>query len=422
MNTLESNPLESNPWRTTPAHRLAVVLMPFAGGYFLSYLYRSVNAVIAPDLTAELGLAATDLGLLTAAYFFAFAAFQIPLGVLLDRFGPRRVQATLLLAAASGAFLFSVGGDRVTLIAARALIGLGVCGGLMSSLKAFVQWFPRERLPLVNGVFMSFGGLGALAATVPVEWAVQAGGWRTVFAFLGVFTIAAALCIFLIVPEPEPAASPAAGKGPPALLGDGLGRIFRDPYFWRLAPVGAMCMASGMALQGLWAGPWLRDVALLPRAEVAHHLLVLAVFLTLGFPLGGALADRLVRRGVALARVYLGVVIAYLAVLIVLALQIGAASYWPWAAFGLVSNGTVLAYAMLSQHFPAHVFGRASTALNLLVFSMAFAAQYGIGMIIDLWLPTPSGGYDPAAYRAAIGILAALVAAGLAWFARSSAR
>lgn len=395
--------------------------MPFAGGYFLSYLFRSVNAVIAPDLTAELGLAATDLGLLTAAYFFAFAAFQLPLGVLLDRFGPRRVQAALLLAAASGAFLFSLGGDRATLTAARALIGLGVCGGLMSSFKAFVLWFPRERLPLVNGVFMSFGGLGALAATVPVEWAVQAGGWRLVFAFLGVLTIAAALGIFFVVPESEPAASPAvADESQPAQLGYGLGRIFRDPFFWRLAPVSALCMASGMALQGLWAGPWLRDVALLPRAEVAQHLLVLAAFLTLGFPLCGALADLLVRRGVALARVYLGVVIAYLAVLIVLALQIGAASYWPWAAFGLVSNGTALAYAMFSNHFPAHVYGRASTALNVLVFGIAFAAQYGVGIVIDLWPPTPTGGYDPAGYSAAIGGLAALVAAGLLWFARGT--
>jgi MFS family permease len=410
-----STPNHIQPPPTT-ARLLAVVFMPFAGGYFLSYFYRSINAVIAPDLIAELDLAAADLGLLTAAYFFAFAAFQLPLGILLDRFGPRRVQAGLLLVAACGAFLFSVGEDRVTLIAARALIGLGVCGGLMSSLQAFVQWFPRERWPLVNGVFMTFGGLGALAATEPLEWAVQAANWRFVFVAMGALTIAAALCIYLVVPE---RAAPApAEPGAPAPLG-GFGSIFRDPFFWRLAPVGMMCMASGMALQGLWAGPWLRDVALLPRAEVARHLMVLTIFLTLGFPLCGALADLLVRRGVALARIYQGVVIAYLLSLIVLTSQVGAASYWPWALFGLMSNGTIFAYPMLSQHFPANVSGRANTALNLLVFGMAFALQYGVGIVIDLWPPLPSGGYDPAAYRVAIGIISALVAAGLLWFSRA---
>jgi MFS family permease len=409
-----SNLFLSERQAATTARLLAVVFMPFACGYFFSYLYRSVNAVIAPDLTAELGLAAADLGLLTAAYFFAFAAFQLPLGVLLDRYGPRRVQAALLLVAASGAFLFAIGTDRATLIAARALIGLGVCGGLMASLKAFVLWFPQERLPLVNGFFMSFGGLGALAATVPMEWAVQLIGWRTNFAVLGALTVGVSLCIYAIVPE-RPA--PASGASTPLV---GFGQVFSDPFFWRLAPVGMMCMASGLALQGLWAGPWLRDVAMLPRAEVANHLLVLALFLTLGFPLCGALADVLVRRGVALARVYFGVVVAYLAAVGVLAMQLGAASYWPWAMFGLVSNGTVLAFPMLSGHFPAALSGRASTALNLLVFSMAFAVQYGVGLVIDMWPPLPSGGYDPAAYRAAFLILAAMIAASLAWFARPS--
>ena len=141
---------------------VAVVVLPFAGGYFLSYLYRSTNAIIAPQLVTEIGLSAGDLGLLTSAYFFAFAAVQLPLGVLLDRFGPRRVQSALLLFAALGAVVFAGGQNRETLAFGRALIGLGVAGSLMSSFKAITIWFPERRWPLINGCFMAMGGLGAV--------------------------------------------------------------------------------------------------------------------------------------------------------------------------------------------------------------------------------------------------------------------
>src|SRR3546814_470353 len=143
------------------------VFLPFAGGYYLSYLYRSVNAIIAEPLVRDIGLDAADLGLLTAAYLLAFALSQVPLGVLLDRFGPRRVQACLILSAALGAFVFSRGTTRETLLLGRALIGLGVSGGLMASFKAITLWFPRDRWPLVNGCFLSMGGLGVMSATVP---------------------------------------------------------------------------------------------------------------------------------------------------------------------------------------------------------------------------------------------------------------
>jgi MFS family permease len=145
------------------------VFLPFAGGYFLSYLFRTVNAVIAPDLVHAVGLNAADLGLLTSTYFLAFAASQIPLGILLDRFGPRRVESLLLLWAAVGAALFAVGQTTTTLLVGRALIGLGVSGCLMAAFQAFVLWFPKPRLPLVNGCIMACGSLGALVATAPVE-------------------------------------------------------------------------------------------------------------------------------------------------------------------------------------------------------------------------------------------------------------
>src|SRR5262245_24144430 len=161
-----------------------MALTPFAFGYFLTYLLRAVNAVVAPDLVAEIGLGAAELGLLTAAYLGAFALFQLPLGVLLDRYGPRRVQATLLGVAAVGSLLFAFGRDALTLTVARAIIGLGFAGGLMSSFKAVVIWVPEPRRALANACVMSFGALGLLTATAPTELAVHAIGWRAVFVAL----------------------------------------------------------------------------------------------------------------------------------------------------------------------------------------------------------------------------------------------
>src|SRR4051812_36176382 len=153
--------------RSLPVNPLVVVFAPFAGGYFLSFFFRNVNAIISRDLAREFSLTPADLGFLTSMYLLAFAAFQLPLGVLLDRYGPRRVVAALLCSAATGALVFGLARDMATLSIGRALIGLGVSAGLMGAIKAFTLWFPLSRLASLNGVYLGVGGLGALAATAP---------------------------------------------------------------------------------------------------------------------------------------------------------------------------------------------------------------------------------------------------------------
>ena len=187
--------------------RVLTVFLPFALAYFLSYLYRTVNAVIADDLTASLGFTAAGLGFLTSAYFIAFGLFQVPLGLLLDRFGPRRVEAVLLLVAACGAAIFAMGDDLATLALARALIGMGVSACLMAALTANVMWWPAERLPTINGLFIAFGGLGAVFATTPVRALLTVTDWRGLFLGLAVATVAAAVFLFMTVPERRPAGS-----------------------------------------------------------------------------------------------------------------------------------------------------------------------------------------------------------------------
>jgi len=394
------------------AAKLLRVFLPFAFGYFLSYLYRTVNAVIAPDLVQDLGLDPANLGLLTSAYFLSFAAFQLPLGILLDLFGPRRVEAGLLVFAAIGAILFGMAESLSELLLGRALIGLGVSACLMAAFKAFVIWFPPERLPMANGIQMVSGGLGALMATVPVEMALQVTDWRMVFIGLGLLTLLAAAAVFFIVPEKDGSQS---GETLAQQL-RGIADVFTSRFFWRLAPWTILAQATYLSLLGLWSGPWLRDVAGYDRDGVANTLFLVALAMISGFFFFGALTERLSRCGVRPQSV--AVVGLFVFILVQSCMLFG----WQplavplWLLFSFFGTAGILPYAVLSQHFPAHLSGRANTAMNLQVFVMAFAAQWGIGAIIGLWQETSGGGYDPAGYRAAFGLMLILQVMAAGWF------
>jgi MFS family permease len=388
------------------------VFVPFALGYFLSYLYRVVNAVIAPDLVRDVGLDANHLGLLTSAYFLTFAAFQLPLGILLDRLGPRRTEATLLMFAAAGAFVFGLADSAVGLIAGRAMIGLGVSACLMAAFKAFVMWFPSQRLPLINGCQMAAGGLGALAATTPVEAALAITDWRGVFLVLGGLTLAVAVTIFVVVPEHE---STGGGTGLRDQFG-GVGRIFTSGLFWRIAPLTVMSQASFLSIQGLWSGPWLRDVAGLERDAVANHLFLIAAAMVAGFIFMGWIAERLSRLGIRPMTVAVTGMILFMMTQAVIVAGWAVPVLVLWVLFGFFGTTGIVPYAALSQRFPPHLAGRLNTGLNVLVFVVAFSGQWGIGAVIDLWPSTASGGYALEGYRAAFGIMLGLQVLAVVWF------
>ncbi len=295
---------------------LARVFVPFACGYFLSYLYRVINAVNAPDLVAELKLDAAELGFLTSAYFLTFALFQLPLGMLLDRFGPRRTEAVLLMFAALGAFVFATASGIGGLVAGRALIGFGVSACLMAAFKAFRMFFAAGKLPLISGFQMAVGGLGALSGTVPVEAALGVTDWRGIFIALGIVTIAVAVFIFLIAPEKEGEDADAASFAD--LLG-GIGAIFKSPTFWRIAPLTVASQSTFLSIQSLWAGPWLRDAAGLGRDAVALHLLAIAGAMIAGFLLLGAASERLARKGVPPIVMVVGCSAVFIVLLIAIA-------------------------------------------------------------------------------------------------------
>lgn len=390
---------------------IARVLAPFALGYFLSYMYRVVNAVIAPDIGRSIPLDAGALGLMTAAYLFTFGAAQLPLGVALDRYGPRRVEAGLLLIAAAGAGLFAAAADVGDLILGRGLIGLGVSACLMAAIKANVLFFPPQRLALMNGIILFCGGLGAVAAAAPVEAMLRITDWRGVFVGLAVCTASAAALIHVVTPEPR-------GAGASAPLREqlrGLGSVFRDRGFWRLAPAASFCQGGSMAISGLWMGPWLADVAGLDRAGVAAHLSLGAAGMAVGFLGTGVVADALGRWGVKPLALALSGMSAFCCTLILLAVGWTGATLLLVALFGgLASTGT-LVYAIVSANVAPSLSGRATTAVNLLIFIAAFVLQWGMGGIVGLWPSGADGARPVAAYSAAFGVAAALQAVALAW-------
>lgn len=386
------------------------VWLPFACGYFLSYFYRTINAMISPDLVRDLAINPSELGLLTSAYFLSFGLFQPPLGLLLDRYGPRRINALLLLIAAIGAAIFAVAQSVPGLALARSLIGLGVSACLMASIKAFVLWFPMSRLASLNGWLLAAGGVGAMTATAPVEAALAFTDWRGVFLGMSAATLAASALVFFLVPE----RSEAASRESLAQLLAGMRTVFGSAFFWRLSLLLMFVQGGFLSMQGLWAAPWLRDMAGMDRTEVAHTLLAMAIAITLGFAMLGTVADRLTGYGVdamAIFKFTTGVSIVML-VLIVVGVRTGITAVW--LAFSFSGTGTVLVYAILSKHFPKELAGRVNTAANLLVFVGAFATQWGIGAVVNLW-PASAGQYAAEGYRAAFGALLLLQCAAFAY-------
>lgn len=389
------------------------VFVPFAVGYCLSYAVRNINAVIAPDLTDSLGLTAASLGLLTSAYFLTFALFQLPLGILLDRFGPRRVESALLLFAALGAYLFARGESVGELVLARAFIGLGVSACLMASFKAFVMWFPSDRLPLVYGCIMAAGGFGALLATAPLESLLGVIDWRGVFLMLAAVAVAASALIFLSVPV-RPEENTVMKESTLDQVRGTLG-VFGSPLFWRIAPMATASQAAFLAIQGLWAGPWLHDVAGLTRAGVADHLALIPVSMIAGFLCMGFISDRLRRYGVRTITVAAtGMLMFILSQLAIVTASVAAPAII-WCVFGFFGTSGILCYAVLSQSFPKTLAGRVNTALNVLAFSAAFGAQWGLGGLIGLWPGETAGSYEPAGYRLAFGVTAGIQLLAFAW-------
>ena len=394
------------------------VFLPFAFAYFLSYIFRGVNAVIFPYLERDIGITAGDLGLLTSAFFLFFAGCQPVLGVMLDRYGPRRVQTLLLAMAAAGSALFGLSLSLGELIVARILIGLGFAGGLMAAIKAITLWYPPRHWGLITGLHMMAGGLGSMAATWPIQWSLSLMTWQGLFFWLAGLCLGTAAILFLVVPE-------RATHGHRDTLAQQFritGAVLTDGFYWRIQPLLSIQQLAFIGCITLWIGPWLRDVGgIADKAERADIQLFTAAVMTVGFALSGPLVGALRRVGlndfgsVGLFSFLFALVCGWLAFLP------GFQPVAAWALFGFLGACCIQYMPFMVQAFPTHYAGRVTTSSNLVVFSVIFAGQWAIGKIVDLW-PKTEAGYAADGYAWAFGALFILQLAGLAWLVLSRAR
>ena len=398
----------------SPVERLSLILrvfLPFAAGCYLAFLFRTINALIAAPLALEFGLGASDLGLLTSVYFLVFVAAQIPVGIVLDRDGPRRIQSALFLVIAAGSALFAFSDNFWELLGGRALMGLGVAAALTAGLQALMLWFPRDRVPFLNGHMIMLGGLGAVTATLPAELLLPSMGWRGLFSLFAALAAACALLIYVVVPEAAPT-KPV--KRESTLVS--LRKIYADPGFWRLAPLSATPVGTAWALHGLWAAQWFGDVEGLDRAALVQHLFAMAVALSVGALALGVVIDRLRQRGIGPETLLSMVTVVFIAAQLALILRWPLPSYIPWAIIAAVGAATVLSFAVLAEYVPKELTGRANGALNVFHIGGAFVLQYATGVVLQHWMPQ-GGHYPMIAYETAFGLNIVLQILAWLWFA-----
>lgn len=386
-----------------------LIFLPYALGHYLSCLLRGVNAVLTSELLAAVPLTATQLGLLTSAFFLAFALVQLPVGMALDRYGPRTVQLLLLGVAALGVFLFSQGDSFAELMWARAVMGAGLGGCFMAAVKAISGAVAPARLPSMHGYLIAVGGLGAATATMPVKLALHYTDWRGLFLGLAIAALAIGLLIRLLTPA-MPVRQVAAT--PHIRLRD----VYADKNFRRTIRLILLPHTVFFGIQGLWVGRWLSDVGGLSDDNVAYLLylgMAAVIFGAIGM---GMVTEWAARHGITTMQV------AAIGIVLFVLVQLGMASnYQPGlpllsVLFTLLGTVAGLEYAIVAQSMPASLTGRAATCLNLLIFTGAFLVQAGFGLILGLWPIDAQHHYPPEAYRVAFGILAALQLPGLLLF------
>lgn len=407
----------TDPAQLSPLRRIVFVSLPFTFAYLLSELFRNVNAVLEPRLTAEFQLEPATMGMMTSAFLGALAGSQLFVGQALDRFGPKRVLVVTLFLAVVASALFAGAQTAHMLVLTRFMIGLGLSACWTGAYKANTLWWPRERLPLVNAITIAAAGLGSLAATSPTEWLLRQIGWREIFLGLAGVTATIALIIAAVVPpQTKERAAPAVPE--PAVKG--LRGVLTHPAFLTIAPASALCQGAWVAYQGLWAGVWLRDAIDLPSTAAAGILMALSLAVILGQFGFGLLADRIARTDRHLFHLTFALTLGF--VLCQLAIAGAGASLQTilWAGYGLFTAGPILAYALLVRLLPDAVSGRAIAMLNLGAVLTGFLMQGGIGAGIEALVRL--GWSNSSAHVTFIVLIAGLQAIALAWMALHQGR
>jgi MFS family permease len=376
------------------------VFLAFAFAYFFSALIRAITATLSPTLTAEFVLNARDLGLLAGGYFLGFAATQLPLGALLDRHGPKRVILWFLSVAVLGCVAFSMATSFAGLLAARVLCGVGVSACLMAPLTGYRRWFDATTQLRTNSWMLMSGSLGMVASTLPVQWLLPVVGWRALFLGLAALVLLAMAMIAWRVPrwdvavaQEGDAAAPlalqtsgAAGSSGKAGKPGSYALVWRHPYFRKMMPVGFFCYGGLVAVQSLWAVPWMTRVAGYTALEAATGLFWINIGMLCSFWAWGMAAPWLARHQWSAERlIALGLPFSFLflAIIIISNYQAPTLAAAFLALYCMACTFVSLAQPAVGMAFPPALAGRALSAYNLVIFAGVFVIQWGIGLLID---------------------------------------
>jgi nitrate/nitrite transporter NarK len=382
-----------------------VVTLPLAALNLINQASRTIMAIIGPVLAVEFGFSASELGLLAACMLASYAAVQLPGGVAIDRLGPRRVQAACSLVTAAGFAVFALSDGLLGFSIGRVILGIGISAGLIAVLKANTQWFPPSKVANMTGIAGAIGALGSVVTTTPAQLALPTLGWRGVLWVLCGVSVAVAIWIFVSVRD-RPSSKPLPGLKEELQV---MLSIFRARAFWRYGPAVSMLSVLNFAYLGLWAGPWLRDVAGYEGEARANTLLLYTLGALVGVVAIGAATSRAYARGYPPVLMLLTCNALLLVAQVALALQPGGAAITVfWVMFAFFSAGATSGYVVVGQMFPPEQMGRVSTAVNTLTLGAAFVLQSAIGWVLDLWPRAATGGWDPAGYSAALGLSAAI--------------
>jgi len=366
---------------------VAWVFFAFAVAYFLSALLRAITATLSPTLSMEFGLHARDLGLLAGGYFLGFSMTQLPLGHWLDAHGPKKVVLRFLAMAVVGCLAFALATNFIGLFLSRMLIGAGVSACLMAPLTGYRRWLTPDIQQRANSWMLMTGSFGMLASTLPVQWLLPTIGWRWMFAILAILLLLAMGLMVLKLPEwrliPKHQEPEESAKTPGLLAG--YAQVWRNPYFQRMTPIGFFNYGGLIAMQTLWAGPWMAKVAGYSSLEAAGGLFWINVSMLFTFLMWGLVTPKLYLLGLNANRLI--TVITPLNLLI----QFWIISAGPdaaalhWALFCISGSVVSLAQPAVGAAFPATEAGKGLSGYNLVLFLGVFCVQWGFGLLVDMF-------------------------------------
>jgi predicted MFS family arabinose efflux permease len=401
------------------ARHAATAFAAFTAALLINQYYRTAMALMAPALADELRLTADRLGILAATYFLSFAVMQLPTGMLLDRFGPRRTAAGLMAFAVLGALVFALAPAYPLLILGQALLGAGTAAGFTGGIVICARWYSARRAATMTGLMLGLGNLGGILAATPLALALESWGWRATTLALAAVLAATALIVLAVVRDAPPGHAVHTRKA--ETLGQilaGLGQVLRTAEVWRLMALAFVGFASVMAVRGLWGGPYLFDVHTLDAVAAGNILLAMSLGViagAIGYGLLEQPLDR--RRDIALAG---GAILA--AAFATLAL-------WPqpplwlvvacFVAIGACGQTYVMILAHGRANFVDRLVGRAVTTLNMAVFLGTATVQAASGWIVR-GFQLADGHIPEQGYRWLYGFLAVTVALALAIYSTSS--